>query len=151
MHVKIFQKNVFVENVWPANSALFIYVLTHCVKTLKWLDYNRYSQLARWCIGNASVLGARSPGFKPMLRQGFLCLNLCFVVVLLFVQNTLFVTKVCNSFCNVNLFSILNILQDLWPIVRVSRYRPSIFNGLKRKQNTRIRSFDMTLNVSKTK
>jgi len=26
---------------------------------------------------------------------------------------TFFVTKVCNSFYNVNLFSILNILQDL--------------------------------------
>jgi len=26
MHVKIIQKNVFVENVWPANFALFIYI-----------------------------------------------------------------------------------------------------------------------------
>jgi len=31
MHVKILQKNEFVENVWPAKSALFIYVSTHCV------------------------------------------------------------------------------------------------------------------------
>jgi len=36
-----------------------------------------------------------------------------------FVKNTLFVTKVCNSVHNVNLFSIHNILQDLWPIIRV--------------------------------
>jgi len=34
-------------------------------------------------------------------------------------KNTLFVTKFCNSFCNVNLFSILNILQDLWLIIKV--------------------------------
>ena len=28
-------KNEFVENAWPANSALFIYVSTHCVETVK--------------------------------------------------------------------------------------------------------------------
>ena len=43
-------------------------------------------------------------------------------------NNTLFVTKVYNSFYNFNLFSIIKILQDLWPIIRVWRYRPSIFN-----------------------
>jgi len=115
MHVKILKKNVFVENVWPANLALFVYVSTHCDETVKWLDYNRYSQLTQWCSGNASAVGARSPGFNPRLRQGLLCLIFCFVVVvfLLFVQNTLFITKVGNSFYHINLFSILNILQDL--------------------------------------
>jgi len=34
-------------------------------------------------------------------------------------KNTLFFTKVCNSLYNVNLFSILNILEDLWLIIRV--------------------------------
>jgi len=34
-------KNVFVENVWPANLALFINVSTHCDEKVKWLDYNR--------------------------------------------------------------------------------------------------------------
>ena len=29
---------------------------------------------------------------------------------------------------SVNSFSILIILQNMWPIIRVSRYRPSIFN-----------------------
>jgi len=44
-----------------------------------------------------------------------LCLIFCFVVgvFLLFVKNTLFVTKFCNSFWNVNL------LQNWWPIIRV--------------------------------
>jgi len=77
-----------VENVWPANLALFIYVSTHCVEKVNWLDYNRYAQLTRWCSGNASALGARGPGFNPQLRPGFLCLIFCFVVVvfLLFCQ-----------------------------------------------------------------
>ena len=55
---------------------------------LKWLDYNRYTQLTRWYSGNASALGARGPGFNPWLRQGFLCLIFCIVVAvfLVFVQ-----------------------------------------------------------------
>jgi len=57
----------------------------------------------------------------------FVLLLLCFYF---FVKNPLFVTKVCNSFYNFKLFSILKILQDLWPIIRVLRYRPSIFNIL---------------------
>jgi len=80
MHVKILQKNVFVENVWPA-KALFVYVSTHCVETVKWFDSNRNSQLTRWCSGNASALGARGPVFNLPLRQGFLSLIFCFVVV----------------------------------------------------------------------
>jgi len=90
MHVKILQKNVFVENVWPANLALFIYVSTHCVERVKWLDYNRYSKLTGWCSGKASALGARGPEFNSSLRQGFLCLIFCFVVVvfLLFCPKT---------------------------------------------------------------
>jgi len=72
MHVNFYRKNVFVENVWPANLTLFIYVSTHCIETVKWLDYNRHFQLTRWCSGNTSALGARGPGFNPRLRQGFL-------------------------------------------------------------------------------
>ena len=33
----------------------------------------------------------------------------------------------CNSFCNVNSFIKLNILQHVWPIIRASRYRAIIF------------------------
>ena len=112
----ITEKNAFVENVWPANVALFIYVSTHCVETVKWLDYNRYFQLTRWCSGNASAWGARGPGFNPQIGQGFFMFHflLCCCCVFTFLsKNTLFVTKVCNSFYNVNLFGILNILQDL--------------------------------------
>jgi len=56
------------------------------------------------------------PGSIPVSGKGFyvsffaLLLLLCFYF---FVKNTLFVTKVRNSFYHVNLFSMLNILQDL--------------------------------------
>jgi len=71
---KYYRNNEFVENVCPANSALFIYVSTHCVETVKKLEYNRCSQLTQWCSGNASAFGARGPGFNSRLRQGFLYL-----------------------------------------------------------------------------
>jgi len=70
--------NVFVENVWPANLALFIYVSTLCVETVKLLDYNRCSQLTRRCSVNESALGVRCPGFNPWLRQGFLMFDFLF-------------------------------------------------------------------------
>ena len=38
MHVKILQKSDFVEKVWPANLALFIYVLTHSIETVNDTD-----------------------------------------------------------------------------------------------------------------
>jgi len=78
---KILQKNLLKMSGPQIWLCLFVYVSTHCVETVKWLDYNRYSQLTRWCCGNASALGARGPGFNPRLRQGFLCLIFCFVVV----------------------------------------------------------------------
>jgi len=70
--------------------------------------------------------------FRPIASKqfGFLCLIVCFVVVVFFLfckKNTLFVTKVCNSLYNFNSFSILKILQDLWPLLGVKRYRLSIF------------------------
>jgi len=39
---------------------------------ITWLDYNRYSQLTRWCSGNASALGARAPGFNPAPARVFM-------------------------------------------------------------------------------
>ena len=89
------------------------------------------------CLGsqevNASDCVAICPGFKFRLWQGCLCLCLFgFVVVVFyfFVQNTLFVMTLCMSFCSGTLFSIPDILQNVRPIVRISRYRSSLFNVL---------------------
>ena len=62
------------------------------------------------------------PGSIPDSGKGFLSLIFCFVVVVFLIflsKNTLLITKVCNSFYNIYLFSILNTLQDLRPIIRV--------------------------------
>jgi len=93
-----YRKNKFVVNVWPANSALFIYVSNYCVETVKQLDYNQYTQLTRWCRGNTSALGARAPGFNSWFWQGFLFfIFLLFLwVFFIFCPKTLFVTKICN-------------------------------------------------------
>ena len=52
-------------------------------------------QLTRCCSGNASALGARSPGFNPRLRQGFLCLIFlfCCCCVLPFYSNTHYLSE----------------------------------------------------------
>ena len=105
----------------------FVYLRsTHCVGTVKKLDNNRQFQLTRWSTGNATASVQDVSWF--WLR--FLCSSLCFIVevLLFFVPNAVFVTKFRNYFCNVNFLSILNILQCLSPIKRVSRYRPSTFN-----------------------
>jgi len=57
------------------------------------------------------------PGSIPCSGKGFyvwfsVLLLLCFY----FLSKN---TKFCKSFCNGNLFRILNILQDLWLIIRV--------------------------------
>jgi len=67
-----------------------------------------------------------------------------FFVVLLWVfyllsKNTLFVTKCCHSFCNVNLFSILNILQDMWPFIPISNAVISLFSKENLCHHTEIR------------
>jgi len=71
----------------------------------------------------------QSPALARVFMFEFLFCCCC-AFTFFFVKNTLFVTKVCNSCYNVNLFSILNILQDLWPAIRIYRYRPSIFKIL---------------------
>ena len=84
MHVRILQKKTFVENVWPANSALFIYVLTQFVETVKHLDYNGYSQLTRWDRGNAFALGLEFPASIPGSRKAFM-FDVFVVVVVVFI------------------------------------------------------------------
>ena len=50
MHVKILQKKMnLLKMCGPAGSALFVYVSTRCVETVKKLDFDRYSQLTHSC------------------------------------------------------------------------------------------------------
>ena len=53
------------------------------------------------------------PGSIPGSGKGFYVSFFALLCFYFFVKNTLFVTKVCYSFYNFNLFSIPNILQDL--------------------------------------
>ena len=53
-------------------------------------------------------------------------LKLCFHI---FFQNTLFFTFFLNFFCNSCSCSFFNLLQHLWRIIRVSRYKPSSFEN----------------------
>ena len=55
-----------------------------------------------------------------------------------FIQNILFVIKLCIYFCIINSFIILHILQNLSPILRVKRYRPDIFNNHNLVMNTSV-------------
>jgi len=82
-----FRSILFTSNILTIfkQRNLLPYIWEHACKnnTEKWLDYNQYSQLTRWCSGNASALGARRLGFNPQLRQGFyvwffVLLLLCF-------------------------------------------------------------------------
>jgi len=130
MHVKYYRKDVFVENVWPANLV--------CLFTFRLIASKQLNGLTTidtliW-LGGAVVTHPlwvqEVPGSIPGSGKGFyvwffVLLLLCFYFLS---KNTLFIAKYCNSFYTVNLFSILNVLQDLWPIIRVKRYRPSIFN-----------------------
>ena len=122
MHVKILEKKMNLLKMCGPQIRLCLFMFRPIAsKRLIKLDYNPNFQLTWWCSGNASALGARGPRFNPRIRQGFLCFMFCFVVVVLLLFLSLFVTKVSNSFYNVKLFSIhvLNILHDLCPIIRV--------------------------------
>jgi len=121
---------------WKKCGAQFRHVLF----MFRWITLAHLNSLASIyifsCLGsqqvNASDCVAICIGFKSRLWQECLCLFFlfCCCCVHFFVQNTLFVMKLCTSFWNVNLFSIPDILQNVRPIVRISRYRSSLFNVL---------------------
>jgi len=92
MHEKYYRKNEFVEHVRPANSALFI-----------------------------SLWVQKVPGSISDSGKGFYVWFFCFVVVVFYFmsKNILFVKKTLQIRLQFNLLSILSILQDLWPIIKV--------------------------------
>jgi len=60
--------------------------------------------------------------------------RICFFALLLsihvFGPKSLFCHEFLHFFCNIISFSILNILKNVWPNIRVSRYRHRIFKSI---------------------
>ena len=76
------------------------------IDTLSWLGLAVVTHLL-WV---QEVPGAMPGSSKGFLFVFLLCCSCCVFTFLS--KNTLFVTNVCNSFYTVNLFTIINILQD---------------------------------------
>jgi len=82
------------------------------------------------CLGGREVTLRTSvrevPCSVPVSGKNF---YVCFFVVVLLCFDVLSKKHYLHTilFCNGNLLSILNILQNVWPIISVLRYRTSIF------------------------
>jgi len=129
MHLNILQKMYLLKmsgpQIWlclftyrPIASKQFNGLTT--IGTLSWL---------RGAVVTHPLWVQEIPGSIPGSSKGFYVLFFicCCVFIRFCPKKTVIVSKVCSFFYNNNLFSRLNILQDLWPIIRVLRYRPSIF------------------------
>ena len=96
MHVKLIQKNDFVENVWPANSALLIYVSTNCVETGKYKRSLTTIATLSWLI-SAEVTRPHCvreiSGSIPSSGKSFYVRVFCFVVVVVVVVFLLFCSR----------------------------------------------------------
>ena len=130
---QILQKNWICWKCVTSLQLIFIYIETVETVALKQFNSSTTIHTSSW-LGSPEVthptgvqkLPGSIPGFGKDFYVWFSVLwLLCFSF---FVQNTLFVTKFCNSFWNAYKFSMLNKLQMFWTIIRVSIYRPIIFN-----------------------
>jgi len=87
MHVKTYQKNEFVENVWPSNSGLFFLLSLTTIDTFCWLGDSEVTHppcVQRvWC-----------PALARIFMFGFVCYCCCGFTYLSKTQYL--------SFCNVN-------------------------------------------------
>jgi len=128
---KILQKKLYLLKM--SGPQIWLYLFTFRPIASKQLNGLTTIDILSWLCGAVvthPLWVQEVPGSIPSSGKGFYVWFFCIVVVvfLLFLsKNTLFIAKYCNSFYNVNLFSILNVLQDLWPVIRVKRNRPSIF------------------------
>jgi len=81
MHASMkIQKNEFVKSVWPANSALFIYVSTHCVETVNSLSTIDILSWLAVAVVTHSLWVHDVPGSIPGSGKSFYVI-FCFVVV----------------------------------------------------------------------
>jgi len=120
MHVKILQKKMNLLKMCGTQIRLCLFTFRpiaskiyslNTIDTLSWLGGAEVTHLL-WV---PEVPGSIPVSGKCFYVWYFVLLLLCFYF---FVKNKLFVTQFCNFFCNVKLFSILNISQDLWPIIK---------------------------------
>jgi len=124
-NIYLFSIHKILQALWP-----IIRVKRYRPSIFKWKQLKSLTTIVffSW-LGGAEVLHPlwvrEVPGSIPGSCTG---LYVCFFVWLCFYffvkkkPHTIFVAKFCNFFCNVHLFSILNIyniLQDVWPIIRV--------------------------------
>jgi len=116
MHVKILQKKC-----GPQITLGLFMIRPIKVKQFNSLPFCRYVPGGVYGVKRQRTrLWCAMSRFNSRLLQGILGLLFCFAVVVFFsfvVQNIIFVINYFNSFCNVNSFSILNILpicDRLW-------------------------------------
>jgi len=104
--------------IWN-NGRLKIICLYLCSTTVYILFFNRTQLNSCGAVVTHSHWVQEVPSSIPGSSNGFMFDIFCLLLLWFYFlsKNTLFVTQVCNFFCNVNLFSILNILQELWPII----------------------------------
>ena len=83
--LKYYSKNNFVEIVWPAYLALFVYVLTHCIKTNSLTSMDTlYIQLAQRPRGNTLDWGASGSNLCSGKIFMFASLFCCYCVLFCF-------------------------------------------------------------------
>jgi len=106
--------------MWPANLALLIYVLTNYLKQFKSLTTIETLICHSGLYVTHQTALPEVPGSIPGSDKDLYVCFFWFVVVVFNIWTpkwrSLFVKQFCNSFCNVALISILNILRSMWSV-----------------------------------
>jgi len=119
-HVKILQKKMNVLKICGPQIRLCSFTFRHMAS--KQLNSLTTIITLSWLVGAVlthPLWVQEVPGSIP--GKGFYVWIFVFLLLsfYLFAPKHIICQTFCNSFCNVNLFSILNLLQDLWPITSV--------------------------------
>ena len=119
--LKYDRNNGFAGKVCPAILAWFIYVST---KPTLWLHLKCCFVFSGLELMHRTAVRVRFSALASYCRLDLFCFAV--VVCLLFCPQDIVCQECCLPFCSVVSFSRLKILQQLWPIIIVSRNRPSI-------------------------
>ena len=128
MHDKILQKRVCRKNV--VRQCDFVCLCSNA----KWTLFNSLSSIdtSRCLCGGEVTHQATVPEIPDWVHGSDKDFDVCFLVccscVFIVWRKTCYLSwKVAISFAMLIYFSILNILESVWPIIKLSRYRDSIF------------------------